>query len=253
MDFIRGSHYLIKGFGLILKPGLRRYIIIPLGVNALVFIVLLWIFAGQFSSLIDWLLPEAGNAWVQVAASALWLLFAVASGLLVFFAFSLVANFIGAPFNGLLSEKVEAYLHGKTGTSGDTNIRAIIQSIWPTLKNELIKLAFFSGLLLTVLITALIPVLNIIFPLLWALMGSWLLSLEYLGYPMENHGLTFKAVRRKLKERRSLSMGFGIAVMVATLLPVLNFLIMPAATAGATALWVDTWSVPDSGRTGQFQ
>ena len=248
MDLIRGSRYLFKGFGLILKPGLRRFIAIPLAVNTLVFTALIWVFAGQFSSLIDWLLPDSGSAWIQVAASALWLLFVAASVLLVFFAFSLVANLIGAPFNGLLSEKVEAYLRGSLGSGDSTDFKAILKSIGPTLKNELIKLAFIAGLMITVLVTALIPVLNIFFPMVWSMLGAWLLALEYLGYPMENNGLTFKSVRQKIKQKRALSMGFGIAVMGATLLPVLNFLIMPAATAGATALWVDNWSITDNGR-----
>ena len=247
MDFIRGSRYLIRGFGLILKPGLRRFIAIPLAVNTLVFVALIWLFADQFSGLIDWLLPDADSAWIQVAASALWLLFAAASVMLVFFAFSLLANLIGAPFNGLLAEKVETHLRGKPGSGSDTDVKTLLRSIGPAFKNEFIKLAFFVGLMVTVLILALIPVLNLFFPLIWSLTGAWLLALEYLGYPMENSGLTFKSVRRHIRQRRLLAMGFGFAVMGATLLPVLNFLIMPAATAGATALWVDNWHRPVNG------
>ena len=36
-----------------------------------------------------------------------------------------------------------------------------------------------------------------------------------------------------------LSLGFGGAVMLATLIPLFNFLVMPVAVAGATALRVE--------------
>ena len=38
---------------------------------------------------------------------------------------------------------------------------------------------------------------------------------------------------------RGLSLGFGAAVTAAMMVPVLNFLVMPAAVAGATLLWLD--------------
>ena len=36
-----------------------------------------------------------------------------------------------------------------------------------------------------------------------------------------------------------LALGFGGAVMVATAIPLVNFLVIPAAVAGATVLWVE--------------
>jgi CysZ protein len=42
-----------------------------------------------------------------------------------------------------------------------------------------------------------------------------------------------------VSQKRFLNLGFGSAVSVATMTPFLNFLVMPAAVAGATALWVD--------------
>jgi CysZ protein len=40
-------------------------------------------------------------------------------------------------------------------------------------------------------------------------------------------------------KKRFLNLGFGSAVSVATMTPILNFLVMPAAVAGATALWIE--------------
>ena len=71
-----------------------------------------------------------------------------------------------------------------------------------------------------------------------------MLALEYLDYPMGNHGLLFPEQRRRARERRLLVLGFGAAISGLTMIPVINFLVMPLAVAGATALWVECFSSP---------
>ena len=84
-----------------------------------------------------------------------------------------------------------------------------------------------------------IPGINLAAPFLWFMFSAWMLSLEYLDYPMGNHGLLFSDQRPIINQRRFMSLGFGGAVNVAVMIPVANFIIMPAAVAGATALWVE--------------
>jgi CysZ protein len=85
----------------------------------------------------------------------------------------------------------------------------------------------------------LIPGLNVLAPIIWLLFTSWMMSLEYIAYPMENHNVFFAMTRKRLKSKRSLSLGFGLAVMFCSMVPLINFLIMPAAVSGATALWLE--------------
>jgi CysZ protein len=92
---------------------------------------------------------------------------------------------------------------------------------------------------LALFLISLIPVINLIAPVLWVIFGSWLLSLEYLDYPMGNHDLVFDEEKRRLGERRGIALGFGGAVMVLTSIPIVNFVTMPVAVAGATLLWVE--------------
>ena len=80
---------------------------------------------------------------------------------------------------------------------------------------------------------------NIISPILWVVFGAWLLSLEYFDYPMGNHDLVFAEEKRRLGARRGIALGFGGGVMVLTSIPVINFITMPVAVAGATLLWVE--------------
>ncbi len=55
---------------------------------------------------------------------------------------------------------------------------------------------------------------------------------------MENHKIHFSQARVELKKKRIISLGFGMAVMFTTIIPLINLLVMPAAVAGATAMWV---------------
>ena len=64
-----------------------------------------------------------------------------------------------------------------------------------------------------------------------------MLALEYGDYPMSNEGIDFAAQRSRMKARRSLAIGFGAGILVMTLVPVLNFLSMPAGVVGATLMW----------------
>ena len=52
-------------------------------------------------------------------------------------------------------------------------------------------------------------------------------------------GVRLATVRRGVDPRRFALLGFGGAAMAALAVPVLNFLVIPCAVAGATAMWVE--------------
>lgn len=235
-DFLSGVNCFLRGFKLAIRPGLRRFILIPLFINTLVFTAAIWLGIDQFDRLLDWMLPGGNSWWGEFARVALWIFFAALTLIVPFFTFTLVANLIGAPFNGLLSEKAEEYLAGRPQTDPG-GLRNIIASIIPSILSELKKLVYFLAICIPVFVLSLIPVVNIISPFIWAAFTSWMLALEYIAYPFENHNIFFSQVRATLKKKKALSLGFGTAVMVATLIPLINFFVMPSAVAGATIVW----------------
>ena len=235
---------MLRGFRLIGHPQLRRFVLVPFLINIIVFAGLIWLAAGQYEALIDWLLPAAHGWWAELTRTLLWLMFALTVGVLLFFGFSITANLLAAPFNGLLAERVERLL-GATKAQDIEHSSGWWRVVWHTVSSELRKLRYFLGVFALVFaltfVLAFVPVVNLGVPLLWGLVGSWMLALEYLAYPMENHALSFVDVRQAARERRLLTLGFGIATMVATLIPLINFIVMPASVAGATAMWCDKW------------
>ena len=65
-----------------------------------------------------------------------------------------------------------------------------------------------------------------------------MMAIEYMDYPMGNHNHTFPAIKNTLRQNRMLALGFGTAVMAFTMIPIINLVVMPAAVAGASKLWV---------------
>ncbi|MCK5639537.1 MAG: sulfate transporter CysZ [Gammaproteobacteria bacterium] len=232
-----GASYFFKGLSLLLQPRLRRFVAIPLVINISVFALILWLLFEQFGSLMENLMPSLPE-WLSWLEWPLWLLFALLTVLLVFYTFSLIANLIAAPFNGLLAEAVERHLNGELPPPGGSFSQALREAPQAIL-DEIRKLMYFSLWIIPLLILFIIPIVNLAAPFLWALFSAWMLTLEYSDYPMGNHQLTFNEQRHKLKNRRLLSLGFGGTTLVATMIPIVNFLVMPAAVAGATAMWVE--------------
>jgi len=230
---LAGAAFFVRGMRLIFAPGIRAYVIVPLLVNVLLFSALIYFGAAQFRDLLDWLLPD----WLDWLAWLLLPLFVVVTLIVVFFSFSLVGNLVAAPFNGLLAEAVECQLKG--APIPGAGVKQMILDLGRTLMSELRKLGYIVLRGIPVLILFLIPGLNLAAPFIWLLFGAWMLAISYVDYPMGNHGLSFPEQRRKLAQHRYLALGFGGAAMAALAIPLVNFLVIPAAVAGATALWVE--------------
>ena len=86
-------------------------------------------------------------------------------------------------------------------------------------------------------------------PVLWFGLGTWMMALQYGDYPMDNHRYSLAQVKRELRREPLTSLGFGAAVMLGSMVPVLNFLIMPAAVCGATIYWVERLNRPRPAQT----
>lgn len=235
-EFLTGARYLSRGFRLLWTPGIRRYALLPVLINILAFSVLISIGANAFDAMLNGLMPDTDGWWTALARWLLWLVFGTSVVLVMFFTFTLVTNLLGAPFNGLLSAAVEGRL-GNTDSEPPPDWTRLLRELWPALLNEIRKFVYYLAWALPLLTLFVLPVVQLIAPAAWLLFSAWMMALQYLDYPASNHELRFRQLRSGLAKRRWLGLGFGAAVTAATLLPGLNLFVMPAAVAGATALW----------------
>jgi CysZ protein len=242
-DYLAGLRYPFQGLSLIRRRGIRPMVIIPLTLNLVLFALGIFLAVHYVRAGLDTLLPD----WLDWLRWVLWPVFVIGVLAVVLFGFTLLANLVGAPFNGYLAARVESRLSG--GPAPDSGLSWYREATVAVI-NELRKLCYFLVRALPLLLLFLIPGVNLAAPLLWLAFGAWMLALEYADAPMGNHGLGFRDARRQLGENLPLALGFGTGMLVLTLVPVLNFVAMPAGVAGATALWIDHLKPPGADRPG---
>jgi len=231
-QILKGISHVRDGFNLIKLPGVKRFVVIPALINLILFSAAIWYGYTKFDTLLEQFLPN----WLQWFEGAIWLLFAVVCLLVFLFAFTLVANVFGAPFNGVLSEKIEEKISHEKPKNDETYLD-MLRGARVGISNEFRKLFYIALRTIPLLILFLIPGLNVFAPFLWFLFGAWMLAIEYLDYPMGNRNLTFKQQLGLIKQHRFLCLGMGMGLMFMTIIPGLNFFAMPVGVAAATALW----------------
>lgn len=233
-------NYFLKGFSLISTKGLKRFVFIPLAINLILFSTAFYFLYGEINASIVWvvdLIPDwQWLSWLKDGLSYIIWPIAVITILLVFgLIFGTLANWIAAPFNGLLSEKVEQLLTGQD--LGDAGFMDLVKDTPRTIGREFTKLAYYLPRALGFLI--LFFVLPVFGQIIWFLFSAWMMAVQYCDYPFDNHKVAFKPMRRILINNKSQSFSFGITVAICSMIPIVNFLVMPVAVCGATALWVD--------------
>lgn len=233
-SYLKGFGDYFSGFGLLLKPGIRKFVIAPLLINISLFAAAFYLVQQQIDNWLQKLLP----GWLSWLEWIILPLFYITLLLLVFYTFTLIANLIAAPFNSLLAARIEMHLTDKKPEhiSSEKFWKIALRSFG----SEIHKLLYFIKWLIPLVILTLIPVVNVASPFFWFVYAAWSFSLEYMDYPLANHGMLFKDIRQYNRNHRMRALGLGTGVFIMTSIPFVNFLAMPVAVAGATKLTTKT-------------
>ena len=232
-----GAGYVIRGAKMLGHKNLRLFVIIPLLVNIIIFGSLIGMGFSFLGSRMDGLMAWIPD-WLGFVEWILWTLIGLAFSLMTGYMFTMVALIIASPFNALLAEKAEELITGRPVDSLE-GLGAALMAVPRGILRELYKLLYYLPMFAFVLILTFIPVLNAASPLLWFLLGAWMMSLQFIDYPMDNHQLSFADVKEAVRSRRLSSMGFGGVVALMASIPVLNFFVVPSAVVGATLFWCE--------------
>jgi len=249
-NVMTGANYFFQGVRLLWHPKLRAYILVPLLVNIVLFIVLtsaLISYLGMFThglsfDVADWLKPA-----VDFFLALLGIVLVVLVLIIYAYSFNIITNIIAAPFYGLLAEKAEELLTGEP-LEGE----AIGSMVPRVFKREIKKLLYFimRGLLIMLimlLISLVIPVVGGLAALAIGLSWNvWCMTIQYADYPADNHRCSFTRTRKKLWNSRYSSFGFGGMITVCSIIPIVNIFAMPAAVTGGTLYWLNELKECDS-------
>ena len=219
------------------QPVLRRFVLIPLIANIVLFSLMGWLLYGlivDFYEAAMLTVPE----WLQflswIITPLLWLI----GGLMTGYVSTLIVLMLTSPFHALLAEKVEEAITGEPFPALD-GIAAALLEVPRALFRELRKVLYYVPMAVVVLILTIVPLFNAFAPLAWFLLGAWMMSLQFVDYPMDNHRLAFRDVRDACAARRLSTIGFGGTVAFFTGIPLINLVVIPAAVIGATLLWCE--------------
>ncbi len=238
-DFIAGLRYALSGFTLLTRAGIRLYALLPLLINLVLFVLAIIYGASQFNALLTRLTEQW--EWLEWLGWLLWPLFLLLMLGFVFFCFSILANILAAPLNGYLSTAVERHL-GSKGPANLTSTTSVPQQIQMEVRSELVKMRFFFVRGLPLLLLFVIPIVQLLAPVVWFIYAAWMIALEYLEVPLGNRGLLFPQVLGIASQNRRLVLGFGTGILLMTMMPGLNLMIMPVAVSGATKLALERLS-----------
>ena len=236
-NIAHGAGYLTHGARMLTHPALRLFVLIPLVVNILIFGSLIGFGINYIDNLMDkWLagIPD----WLDFITWIIWPLIGITLSLVTGYLFTAVALIIASPFNALLAEKAEELITGKPVDSLE-GFGAALLALPRGILREISKLLYYLPMAVFVLLVSFIPGINLVAPVLWLLLGAWMMSIQFVDYPMDNHQLSFADVKEAVRSRRLSSMGFGGLVALCTGIPIVNFFVVPAAVVGATLLWCE--------------
>jgi CysZ protein len=215
--------YLWHGLKLLTSPTLRPFILMPLLINLVLYSAALALGFLYLNHLVEQIIP----LWLQWLTWLIYPLFFASFCAIGFFTFSLLANLIAAPFYAKLAAKTLVVIDAPSLSTIEPSAKQVWQAEFKRLRYSLTHT-------LPLLILFVIPVVNLIAPLLWLGFSAWCVALEYFAYPQENRGVLFSEQQTQLKKMKLSALSFGGLVTLGQALPIINIVIAPIAVIAAT-------------------
>lgn len=236
-EFAMGLRLLGKGFARYGRsPRLLLLGAIPAVITCALFGVawtFLIIYIDDIASAATWFAHDWSDFWrglIEFGAGAAVL---VAAALLSALTFTALTLLIGDPFYEVISERVE---DGLGGTPGAVDL-PWYRTLWPNLVDSLRLILLGVVLAIPLFLMGFIPVVGqTVVPVLNAIVGGWLITVELTGIPFNRRGLRLAERRKILRANRAMALGFGIPVFLVLLVPIVAIIVIPAAVSGATLL-----------------
>lgn len=243
-QFKNGFFLPLQAALMILKSrGLKCWALIPLVINILLYILIislgLWLLDSISIPEVEWDFVGKLGVYLSDIVNYLgsfskWAVGIPVIILICYFSFTIVGMIIAAPFNDILSEKFENYIGTEQEDAPDIPLRlnftAALISIYSTL-GFVSKQVFWSILALPLLF---IPVVGML-PLF--LVTSYFSGVGFLDVGMARNYLRYPHKKAAIKQNFWVVLGFGVAMELLFLVPLLGLLMLPLGVGGGTVLY----------------
>ncbi|MFE7043899.1 EI24 domain-containing protein [Streptomyces atratus] len=243
-----GFGYLIKGqrwvgrhgrwFGFGLLPGLVTLVLYAAALVGL---------GHGADNLVSWATPFAddwSSPWLGLLRNTLTVLVFALGLFLAVITFTAVTLLVGQPFYESLSEQVDRTEGGEVPESG----LPLWRDLWISARDSvriLVRVGLYSVLLFAL---GFIPVVGqTVVPVIGFCVTGYFLAEELTAVALQRRGMVLKDRLVLLRGRRMLTLGFGVPLGLAFLVPFVAVFLMPGAVAGATLLARDLVASDEDG------
>jgi CysZ protein len=243
----RGLAYPIEALGFIRHHRLWGMIAASVAVNvalllglcaATFYFVTPWI-ASLESTLAGW--ASGGAVMAALVAVASWIVWIAAGAFILVLngvVLMMVGQAVASPFLDALSEQVEGLVLGSAPEP--FTVRRTIESILMAIADLVWGVVYLVVAHIPILLLNLVPVFGTaVSAFLSFSFTALLLSHEFVGLSMSRKLVSYRGRWRAVGRNKGLCLGFGGAVMVLRLVPLLNLLRLPLAAVGGTLLYCD--------------
>lgn len=166
----------------------------------------------------------------------MWVLAVLMMALVFGVSFTTLTLLIGAPFYVVLARRAMMLVSVEPFPSADTGITALVQETVSAVLRELSKIRRFIPWVLLALVISVIPVINVLAPIVWLLVNSWIFAFQFVDYPIDARQRPITETGEWLAEHRAAALGVGVGVALCASVPFLNVVAFPAAIIGACQL-----------------
>lgn len=242
-EFALGFASVARGTDLVIQPGMRRYALLPL-LFGVVFFILILIGSVHAYSWVVYTVAHHLPGWLAWSAWLLWIGFGAAFVAFFYYAYSLVVATVGLPFYMALTAAVQR----RVSPRSPENNRNPLVTFFAGMVQQIPRFAYLGKWLLATLLATIllgwIPLVNFLLTPIWILFSSWVLVVCMSDFPLGARGMPFREQIHLIRQHKARCFGYGLACSLFGLLPVLQLLLMPVATAGITVLWSQVLDAP---------
>ena len=236
-EAVSGFTLLIRGFGLVVRRP-RNFLLgaVPPAITSVLFAIVLVVLIARMGPIVEALTPFA-RRWPEGAEGAVQVAIGVALvggvALLMVVTFTAITLAVGGP----IYDKISEYVEREFGAAPSYD-EPLVHGIGRSIRQSLAVIAVSAVGAVPLFLAGFIPIVGqSVVPVVAAMFGGWLLTIELLGGPFERRGLlTIRERRSAMRTRRLHVWGFGAPTFALLAVPFLAIMVFPAAAAGSTLL-----------------